>query len=221
MTRDPAAGYRIVTRGADQARWRHRLFSEIRTSPRYEDLMAEARSAHGPIVARPASFSEPGFWLDDDLAQGSPSHEALAKVACDLRLIRQGRPCPWAMRFLHDDLMGRFDPERPPPAMSRTMRRVVEIVASPANMRVSSDRNVDVEDHDAPTLPSTPMQISGQDWDELEVRAAEAGRQAVRELREALTRPTGSDFHDRQVVKAGNHKGRELQLERLALRLTG
>lgn len=236
---DRPTGYRTVQHGHDIARWQHRLYAEIRRAPVYKGLVDEARSKRGPVVARPDSFRDPAFWRDPGLDPASPYFRALELAVRGLCLTRNGRPCPWAIQHLHEDVEGRFDPDRPPRAMSRAVRRVVEVSASPASMRVtvrtpgqmttpppgmpnpSTCRIVGAIGEESGPLPALPMQVSATDWGELESRAVEATRQAVAELREALTRPTGSDFHDRKPIKAGNDPGRELQIERLALRLTG
>lgn len=240
MTTTPPTGYRTVQHGHDIARWRQRLFSEVRKSPKYRGLVDAARSAHGPVPARPGSFAEPGYWLDDESPRSPTYADALEQALRALRLTHNGQPCPWAIAFFHDDVEGRFDPEKPPRAMSRPVHRVVEIVASPASLRVTvrtpgtltspppgmpnplTGRIVGAVGEERGPLPETPMQISGQDWDELERRAVEAARKAVQDLKTSY-KPANNDlgFYDRRRFKAGNEPAGAIAIEKLAALLAG
>ncbi len=124
--------------------------------------------------------------------------------------------------------------------MSRPVCRVIEIGASPASMRVtvrtpgtltspppgmpdpSTGRIVGAVGEERGPLPANPMQISGQDWAELERRAVEAARQAVQDLK-ASYRPANDDlgFYDRRRFKAGNEGASGIAIEKLAALLAG
>jgi hypothetical protein len=63
------------------------------------------------------------------------------------------------------------------------------------------------------------MMVGAREWEALERLAIEAARQAVADLRAAY----GEDapMHPMTRIKAGHEPTRELQITRLALRLTG
>lgn len=192
-----ATGYRTIPTGYDVDRWRHRLFVYIRQAPRYTAETRRLDPEDGP---------------------------AIEQMARNLHLTRNGKPCRWAVQHLTDDLHGQFDPDQPPAMWTYANKRVIELSVSPASVTVDTYRGWNRPRgrvRRSHRLPDEPMQVGADEWGNLERLAVEAARQAVCDLRDAYGKPTGSASHDRHRMKAGNEKDRDLQIERLALRLTG
>jgi hypothetical protein len=197
MIEESSTGYRTIAKGYDLIRWQHLLFARIRESPLYKSIMQNIS--------------------DQD-------NETIEHAVKALRLTREGKPCHWAVSFMRDDLRGDFDPTRTPPAMSRGSQRIVSISASPVSLNVETYKGWNPRTDRVKQVskrPDTPMQVAATDWERLECVAIEAARQAVQEMRENFDRPSGSPYHDRHRVKAGNESKKTIQIERLALRLTG
>lgn len=214
-TGEPGAGYRTVQVDHERDLRRRMLFAEVRKAPAYRQVVA-------------------GVAPDD--------REAIERAAVALSLVCKGRPCVWACELVSDDLRGRFDPDRQPRSLARARHRVIEVSASLASMRVDTfagwNRRTD-RVRQSSHAPAEPMRLSSDDWDEIERLAVEAARQVVRDLRDGARRPvtggdgeeeeaglgfyepSGSGPYDRTRIKAANIAPRTLQIEQLALRLTG
>jgi hypothetical protein len=194
---DPPTGYRTVQADQDRARWRHRLFTHLREAPSYRD-MVRATSDH---------------------------EDAADSIATRLGLVKDGQPCPWAVDFIRADLAGTFRPDRVPVSRTVATRRTLDIRASLNGMSVDTRRSGDRHDKRTASRSHQPhvyMQLGDEDWDALERIAVEAAREAVRDMRaefKAARRVPG--IAPRTRIKAGNEATRELQLERLTLRLAG
>lgn len=219
------SGYKAVPERYDVKRWQHRLFVEIRRAPVYRSIGDEIRvewEAAGRPGERTGDFNDPNYWMQKPLDPTSDYFKTLARSAVHLGLARNGRAATWSIQYLHDDVLGSFHPNRLPRMPEVVRSLFIEVSISPASMAVETYRDlssIDEEVRASYARHQRPMMVGEPEWQELERMAVEAARQAVSDLKESYTHYGGRSRMTK--IKAGYEEDREIQISRLALRLTG
>jgi hypothetical protein len=227
MSVDDVSGYKHVSDHYNARRWQHRLFAEIRTAPDYKSILSRLRDTwekNGRPGERTGDFTDRDYWIRQPLDRSSAYVDALKKVASDLHLTRNATPVEWAIGYLHNDVLGRFDPDRQPPMVSIAHTRMIEISISAAVASVDTYSGWDeqrVEVRSSQAQHELPMMIGKAEWEKLEALAVEAARQAVADLRFSYEQSSEVLGRKKGRLKAGYEHDRATQIERLALRLMG
>ncbi len=227
MSVDDVSGYKHVSDHYNAKRLQHRLFAEIRTAPAYKTILSRLRDTwekNGRPGERTGDFTDRDYWIQQPLDRSSAYFHALEKAAIDLHLSRKAKPVEWAIRYLHNDVLGRFDPDRSPPMVSIAHTRLIEISISAAVSSVDTysgwdEQRVEVRSFQA--QHQLPMMIGKAEWEKLEALAVEAARQAVADLRLSYEQSSEVLGRKKRRLKAGYEHNLATQIERLALRLMG
>lgn len=213
---DEFSGYKYLPEEAHVARWRFRLFVEMRKSPVYRRLMAtlqENSAGPGPGSSR-------------------PRHEV--EMVEDLNLTKDGEPVVWAFQYVLFDRHGQFDPNneidmiraaQPGRNLSTMLQDTgvsgwMEVHASPLSSWVRAMAPVDNSHNPryADSILSEAidhqrlLMMGDQEWQAIEAQAVEAAKALVAAVRREYTERS-------KTVKAGYEPSREIQIQRLAFRL--
>lgn len=225
MSVEDQSGYRHIPSEYDAVRWQHRLFVEIRKSPKYRDVLKTVRAAwenDGCPGQRTDDPTSPAYWGLVPLDQRTDYFRTLQEGAASLGLTWQGRASHWAVMFLHDDVLDRFREHAPPPMVTVAHTRAIEISISPGTATVDTFLDL-ASPHDAIRTETVRyrahMMVGDLEWQELEERAQEAARLAVADLRAAFESDQIGRGLDR--IALGREQAKETQIVRLAYRLTG
>ncbi len=241
MSIDDEAGEKWITTGLDTRRWQHRLFAEIRAAPAYPPIFTRLRDVwnatahmHGhPVFEDPEGCPSVPMMLDAyffgrEPDRPTPYFQALLAAARDLKLTYRGKPVAWAVIYLAHDVVSTFDLDRPATFIGLTDVRTVEVKLS------LNKSSVKVHRRDGSALwecqkKHDRLWIGGRktEWEELEEMAVEAARQAVADIRRAVTSgsdgsETGySEYYALKQIKGALEDQRRTEITNLAYRLMG
>lgn len=224
MTQGDYSGYKLVPRAYDLGRWQHRLFVEIRKAPLYKASIDEVRAAweaDGRPGQPSGSYTDQAFWLQEPLSRDSRYFLALESACSRLGLNREQAPVEWAIDYLHDDVLGHFLPNRPPLIPDSIRKRTIEIRVSAHTLTVTTYRGdaATIEEvRSESSFPQRPMIVGEPEWEELTRAGVNAVVLAVDDLKASYAERGRLPV---SRIKGKNEEDRELQIQRLALRLTG
>lgn len=217
MSLDEPSGFKYIPLDHEVRRWQHLLFSEVRKVERYRQLIQ-------PLVEITSCESNAGWPRGQEFAadlgclmsslkfdgvpvifgeDGSqfPFYVAAEPITKHLGLTKNGRPAYWALNYLYMDSVGRFEGSSP----------VLPWTPIPDEIQIPVDR--EMRDRFA-LLAGDP------EWDQLEDFVVQRARDAVAALKREYEHSQRDWYYTPMRRKAGNEQSREIQIVRLALRLT-